>query len=1098
MPEHVKFTVNGGLKLDILDVASLPQVLVGPILRRLERGTIALFLVLKSAETVSVNIWKDSEPTLSKETSVTSEAGIRIGRHLYAYVINCAAPAGGFVSRQRYSYSLSIGGISWDLSALKLANHNDPGFWGLPDNPEDFSILHSSCRRPHGNFRDGLARAIEEIEASNPPQLLLLSGDQVYCDDTATLMMALIQQIGAQLVVIEEKNANGKSIFNKGIKEIGHRQALTNIYGLSGDMAANHLWTLEEFYAHYLLAWSDVLWPEVFPESWDEVADDVMHDVPMIEILQKSWEELRKDHPHLKGLSPELADELWMELELQWGQTSIVRRFAAKQRKHDDAPRLNLEGDKILGRNDVRPWPWDDLLVSVDTSKGVRMVILGDDIRDGAEITIQNTGTNSLVVARESGYINNNQNQQSVELKAKSGDWMTFAVNGKNAFAFRHQGNFRSEERRIVTKSISLRRDQLNIWGGLTRLHLLVDASSGTVTLTVYPDLPVDVTITVEKVDTSANIVTITPSEGVGGFTPVSLTNYHDHRTVRLKRLPNESEDGNTHYSADKDAGDGLPSAVAKNEERDKAYQTAWSDELDRVKEYKRTLPIIRKILANVPSLMIFDDHEVTDDWNLNFPWYLSAYGRNMFTGDRNPGGQVVCNGLMAYLVFQHWGNVPGRVATHGSVEQVTLDALSWSGAHPGYDTMRPYLGLPVYGMTYKGNGLYEEWQSLVGTNHYQPEGFCLRVPSSDAGIRWDYRLGPNEGYPVHVVVLDERTWRSCPNDDGPAARISKSALDLMWPIPTGDQADTPTLLIAPAPVLGLHVIEHVIQPLFGIMLQSGAATYDWESWSADTRGFEALLERIAQWKQVVILSGDVHFGYTKTLDYEKGQTKGRAIQFVASSSKYSDPKTLLLQLLGEFLAKLGVVRTRKFVGWESRPAGGPFDKLLMLPHEATGKGSITLPWDEIIDVALGRMTRRGLGGSVFTQTPEPLVLSDELANAYGLTGHTWAYTISHVDDRRLLDPNGKHKDKLVNASSQLLWDSDNSLKIVKALRANDLMRIGRVLTGMPMVARIDFMRPAGQPLHIHQTLLLSPGVRPPQDLALQPKVVTYASLEVT
>jgi phosphodiesterase/alkaline phosphatase D-like protein len=32
-------------------------------------------------------------------------------------------------------------------------------------------------------------------------------------------------------------------------------------------------------------------------------------------------------------------------------------------------------------------------------------------------------------------------------------------------------------------------------------------------------------------------------------------------------------------------------------------------------------------VLANVPTLMIFDDHEITDAWNLDHPWAAAVYG---------------------------------------------------------------------------------------------------------------------------------------------------------------------------------------------------------------------------------------------------------------------------------------------------------------------------------------------------------------------------------------------------------------------------------------------------------------------------------------
>src|SRR5919201_234883 len=63
-------------------------------------------------------------------------------------------------------------------------------------------------------------------------------------------------------------------------------------------------------------------------------------------------------------------------------------------------------------------------------------------------------------------------------------------------------------------------------------------------------------------------------------------------------------------------------------------------------------LPIVRRVLANVPTYMIFDDHDITDDWNLTREWRDQVW--------RSPGGRrVVAGALAAYWAFQGWGNDP-------------------------------------------------------------------------------------------------------------------------------------------------------------------------------------------------------------------------------------------------------------------------------------------------------------------------------------------------------------------------------------------------------------------------------------------------------
>ncbi|MDB5012173.1 MAG: hypothetical protein JWQ25_375 [Daejeonella sp.] len=68
--------------------------------------------------------------------------------------------------------------------------------------------------------------------------------------------------------------------------------------------------------------------------------------------------------------------------------------------------------------------------------------------------------------------------------------------------------------------------------------------------------------------------------------------------------------------------------------------------------DFLECVPLVRRVLANIPTYMIFDDHEITDDWNFSQFWKNRAYTSPI-------GTQILRNGLMAYTIFQDWGNVP-------------------------------------------------------------------------------------------------------------------------------------------------------------------------------------------------------------------------------------------------------------------------------------------------------------------------------------------------------------------------------------------------------------------------------------------------------
>ena len=81
----------------------------------------------------------------------------------------------------------------------------------------------------------------------------------------------------------------------------------------------------------------------------------------------------------------------------------------------------------------------------------------------------------------------------------------------------------------------------------------------------------------------------------------------------------------------------------------DKPAQPAKPAELTT---FRDGLTKVRRVLANVATYMIFDDHEVTDDWNLSQLWR-----DRVFTSDL--GRTILRNGLLGYFLCQGWGNTP-------------------------------------------------------------------------------------------------------------------------------------------------------------------------------------------------------------------------------------------------------------------------------------------------------------------------------------------------------------------------------------------------------------------------------------------------------
>ncbi len=87
---------------------------------------------------------------------------------------------------------------------------------------------------------------------------------------------------------------------------------------------------------------------------------------------------------------------------------------------------------------------------------------------------------------------------------------------------------------------------------------------------------------------------------------------------------------------------------AADFEEYTRLYWESWRD------------PALRWLLSTVPSAMIFDDHEVHDDWNTSQAW-LEEIRRESWWEERIVGA------LMSYWVYQHLGNLsPADLAEDG------------------------------------------------------------------------------------------------------------------------------------------------------------------------------------------------------------------------------------------------------------------------------------------------------------------------------------------------------------------------------------------------------------------------------------------------
>ena len=98
----------------------------------------------------------------------------------------------------------------------------------------------------------------------------------------------------------------------------------------------------------------------------------------------------------------------------------------------------------------------------------------------------------------------------------------------------------------------------------------------------------------------------------------------------------------------------------------------------------------IRQVLAVLPTFMIFDDHEITNNWNGTPTWQAQM----LQTGKE----QLLIDGLVAYWVYQGWGNITTRDETRHPLLQIMRKAAK--SGKDALDALRTHIKAEIRGST--------------------------------------------------------------------------------------------------------------------------------------------------------------------------------------------------------------------------------------------------------------------------------------------------------------------------------------------------------------------------------------------------------------
>jgi hypothetical protein len=261
-------------------------------------------------------------------------------------------------------------------------------------------------------------------------------------------------------------------------------------------------------------------------------------------------------------------------------------------------------------------------------------------------------------------------------------------------------------------------------------------------------------------------------------------------------------------------------------EEYTRLYAESWSD------------PQVRWLLSTVPSSMIFDDHEMIDDWNTSAAWRRKVTGQDWWS-------RRICGGLVSYWVYQHLGNLS---------PQELAENETWQAVQQHRDDAEPVL------------------QAMAEAADRDPRS-----------VRWSYVRHWGE---ARMVMVDSRAGRLLDEsaramlDEGEFAWVEAAMRRAV------DEGVEHLVLGTSLPWLlphAIHEIErwnetlvrrHLGGPLGWVSEQLRQAA-DLEHWAAFGDSFERLgraLVEVARGEHgrapatALVLSGDVHHAYAAEL----------------------------------------------------------------------------------------------------------------------------------------------------------------------------------------------------------------------------------------
>lgn len=293
------------------------------------------------------------------------------------------------------------------------------------------------------------------------------------------------------------------------------------------------------------------------------------------------------------------------------------------------------------------------------------------------------------------------------------------------------------------------------------------------------------------------------------------------------------------------DGIEGPPDEIGDYAEYAHLYHESWTDRE------------LRWLLSTVPTSMIFDDHDIRDDWNTSLTW-REQMAREPWWPQR------IRAGLASYWVYQHLGNL--------SPEQRDADELFKAVTSQDGDSF----------------SLLTEFADRADAEIGTPEG-----------VRWSYRwdLGT-----TRLMMVDTRCGRVLNPDERSMINTPTFAwLEQNAVAGPGERVDH-VLIGSSIPWLMPPAVSHV-QSMDEAAASRGSTlaekvrqAVDLEHWPAFRASFDRmarLTERVASSSSapatVCVLSGDVHHSYAAEARFSE-PTRSRVFQLTCSPVRNGVP----------------------------------------------------------------------------------------------------------------------------------------------------------------------------------------------------------------